>query len=125
MPQLYTGYRPVSYTHLDVYKRQMPNCSPSSPISRTSLSLICSLIINSLRVVHLQISHVVLESACPRSIPVGQKIKRTARLSTFSHKTICCPISVSYTHLLVFYKFIILDVIHFKKVATFYYFLNS
>ena len=31
----------------------MPSCCPSSPISRTSLSLICSLIINSLMVVHL------------------------------------------------------------------------
>ena len=32
----------------------IPNCSPSAPIRRTSLSLICSLIINSLMVVHLQ-----------------------------------------------------------------------
>ena len=30
----------------------IPSCSPSSPINRTSLSLICSLIINSLIVVH-------------------------------------------------------------------------
>lgn len=31
----------------------IPNCSPFSPIRRISLSLICSLIINSLIVVHL------------------------------------------------------------------------
>ena len=31
----------------------IPSCSPSSPISRTSLSLICSLIIKSLMVVYL------------------------------------------------------------------------
>ena len=28
------GYRPVSYTHLDVYKRQSPSCKASSATIR-------------------------------------------------------------------------------------------